>query len=134
MNNPYAKTFLTAVLKMSAMKKTLFVLLCSAFTLISQAADNYTVDARHTFPSFEINHLGFSIQRGRFNQTTGNIVLDPKSPNGGSVKIAIDPTSIDTGLAELESHLRGPDFLDTDHYPKISFNSTQLQFKGDQLI
>ena len=40
------------------------------------AAETYTLDSTHTFPSFEVSHLGYSIQRGRFNKTTGKITLD----------------------------------------------------------
>jgi polyisoprenoid-binding protein YceI len=97
-------------------------------------ADSYTVDPRHTFPSFEISHLGFSIQRGRFNQTEGKITLAPESAAGGSIDIAIDAASISTGLADLEKHLRGEDFLDTNRFPKILFKSKQLILNQGRLI
>ncbi|MGR8981168.1 MAG: YceI family protein [Gammaproteobacteria bacterium] len=97
------------------------------------AADFYTVDSRHTFPSFEISHLGFSIQRGRFNETSGKVMLDPKAGKG-SVDIAINTASISTGLAELEKHLRGEDFLDAAKYPQIKFISDKLSFSGEKLV
>lgn len=96
------------------------------------AADQYTVDPRHTYPSFEINHLGFSIQRGRFNETSGKVTLDPQN-SGGSIDVAISTDSISTGLAELEKHLRGPDFLDAARFPKITFKSDRLIYKNGQL-
>lgn len=80
--------------------------LCSCAVL---AADSYTIDSRHTFPSFEINHLGFSTQRGRFNETSGKVLLDTAAATG-SIDISVNTASISTGLAELEQHLRGPDF------------------------
>ena len=40
------------------------------------APETFVVDSKHTFPVFEVNHLGFSTQRGRFNETTGKILLD----------------------------------------------------------
>jgi polyisoprenoid-binding protein YceI len=104
-----------------------------AWSFSAMAADIYTVDPRHTFPSFEIDHLGFSIQRGRFNVTEGKIMLAPESASG-SIDIAIDAASISTGLAELEKHLRSEDFLDVARFPKILFKSTQLIFNKDQLI
>jgi polyisoprenoid-binding protein YceI len=112
------------------MTRLLFTLLAavvSGFASTAQA-DTYTVDPRHTFPSFEIDHLGFSIQRGRFNQTEGKITLAPASPGGGSIDVAIDAASISTGLPELEKHLRGEDFLDVAHFPKILFKSKRLTF------
>ncbi|MBM3395402.1 MAG: polyisoprenoid-binding protein [Betaproteobacteria bacterium] len=96
------------------------------------AADSYSVDSRHTFPSFEVNHLGFSTQRGRFNVTSGKIVLDRKAKSG-SVEVSIDTASIDTGLDKLEEHLRGADFFNTSVHPKITFKSSALTFNGDAL-
>lgn len=104
--------------------------LCNFSTL---AAESYTVDSRHTFPSFEINHLGFSIQRGRFNESSGKIILDTANSTG-SIDISVNMASISTGLAELEEHLRGEDFFDVAKYPTMTFKSDALKFAGDKLI
>ena len=115
--------------------KTSFWLLVigSSLSFPATAATSYTVDPKHTFPSFEISHLGFSIQRGRFDRTSGKVTLDPDKGTG-SINIAIEAASISTGLAELEKHLRGQDFLDAAHYPQITFVSDKLIFNKDQLI
>jgi len=95
------------------MKMTILALLIgSTLSFSATAATSYTVDPRHTFPSFEINHMGFSIQRGRFNQTSGKVLLDPESATG-SIDIAIETASISTGLAELEEHLQCNDYDQT---------------------
>ena len=70
-------------------KTTLAFIVGTTLSLPVAAADSYTIDPRHTFPSFEINHLGFSIQRGRFNQTSGKIMLAPESASG-TIQVAID--------------------------------------------
>jgi polyisoprenoid-binding protein YceI len=113
---------------MSNRLRILLMISCLWSVSATAMADSYTVDPRHTFPSFEIDHLGFSIQRGRFNQTEGKITLAPDSASGGSIDIAIDAASISTGLADLEKHLRGEDFLDVARFPKILFKSKQLTF------
>lgn len=106
------------------------VCLCS---MPAWAADSYTIDSRHTFPSFEVDHLGFSIQRGRFNESSGKVVLD--SANGrGSIDVVVKMASIDTGLAELEEHLRGKDFFDVAKFPSMTFKSDKLRFAGEKLI
>jgi len=97
------------------------------------AADSYTIDSRHTFPSFEISHIGFSTQRGRFNQTRGKIALDSKARTG-HIEVSIDANSIDTGLEELETRLRQVDFFNTAQYPNITFKSDQVEFAGDQPV
>lgn len=97
------------------------------------AADRYTVDARHTFPSFEINHMGFSVQRGRFNQTSGSIELDTEN-HYGIINVSIDTASIDTGLVELETHLKGKDFFDAEKYPNITFTDGKIKFSEDKPV
>ncbi|MGR8997913.1 MAG: YceI family protein [Gammaproteobacteria bacterium] len=116
------------------MKPTILALIIgSTVSFSATAATSYTVDPRHTFPSFEVNHLGFSIQRGRFDQTGGKVLLDPESATG-NIHIAIETASISTGLAELEKHLRGKDFLDAARYPQITFVSDKLSFNKGQLV
>lgn len=110
-----------------------FLIATTISSFSATAADSYTIDSRHTFPSFEISHLGFSMQRGRFNNTTGKVILDPKAASGGSIEVSIDTASIDTGLAELEEHLRGKDFLDAARFPQTKFVSTKLIFDRENL-
>ena len=116
------------------MIKALFTVIGGSLLSFSvPAADSYTIDSRHTFPSFEIGHLGFSTQRGRFNETSGKVVLDAAASKG-SIDISVNTASISTGLAELEKHLRGKEFFDSAKYPKMTFKSDKLSFKGDQLV
>ena len=92
----------------------------------------FSIDPAHTFPTFEVVHQGFSTQRGRFNQTTGTVVMDQQKKRG-SVDITIDANSIDTGVRPLDDVLRGAGFLNVAQYPTLSFHSTELKFDGDQL-
>ena len=92
----------------------------------------YAIDPGHTFPSFEISHLGWSTHRGRFNKTSGWITLN-RAARSGSIQLTIDADSIDTGDVRLEERLRKPDFLDTTTFPDITFRSNKLRFEGDAL-
>jgi len=108
-------------------------ILAALFTGTAMAApETYQIDPKHTFPSFEIGHLGFSTQRGRFNTTHGKIVLD-LAKKTADVDITVDAHSISTGVAKLEDHLRSPDFFDVAKYPTITFKSTGARFEGDKL-
>ena len=62
--------------------------------------ESYTLDPNHTFPSWEINHFGYSTQRGRFDKTSGRITLDTVAKKG-SADIAIDTPSLDTGKTAM---------------------------------
>lgn len=109
-----------------------------ALTLIAAAAPvlaepvAYRIDPTHTFPSFEVSHLGYSIQRGRFNQTSGKVILD-LAARSGSVYVSIDAASVDTGLEAVMKHLRSSEFFNVDWYPALIYKSSRLVFDGDRL-
>lgn len=98
----------------------------------SAEIETYTVDPDHTFPSYEIGHFGYSLQRGRFDKTSGKITLDSAAKKG-SANITIDTASIDTGHKKLEEHLRGEDFFNVAKHPQMTFKATQLTFDGDKV-
>ena len=60
------------------MKRTLPFALTAFLSALPAVAEleTYTVDPLHTFPSYEVSHCGYSMQRGRFNRTSGKISLD----------------------------------------------------------
>ena len=114
------------------MKRLLFGAALLASLPVAAGLETFSVDPRHTFPTYEIGHLGYSFQRGRFNKTTGKITLDTAAKKG-SADIVIDATSVNTGVEKLEEHIRSDDFLKTATNPTITFKSSQFVFEGDVL-
>lgn len=118
--------------------KKIAVALFGAFAGLSMtagamAADSFTIDSRHTYPVFEVNHLGFSTQRGRFNNVSGKIMLVP-AQNSGSIEVTIDSASVDMGLEAWDKHMRGEDFFNVEKFPNMTFKSTKLLYEGDKLV
>lgn len=97
------------------------------------APETYQIDPTHTFPNFQISHLGFSVQQGRFDKTAGTIVID-RAKGAGSINVTIETASIDTGLPKLEEHLRGADFFNVEKFPTMTFKADKLKFNGEQLV
>jgi polyisoprenoid-binding protein YceI len=102
-----------------------------ALLALPAAADEYTVDPEHTYASFEIDHLGFSTQRGRFNRSSGSIVFDPLAQQG-SLDIRIDAASLDTGLDLRDDILRGENWFKVSDFPDILYRSQNMIFAGDK--
>ena len=65
------------------MKKINTAIIASLTAITPAWAEFYTIDPNHTLPVFEVNHLGFSTQRGRFDQTSGKIQLDRQESRDG---------------------------------------------------
>jgi len=90
----------------------------------------YTIDRDHTFPHFAIDHMGFSTLYGRFDSTSGKIIMDLEN-NNGYVDIKIAAVSITTGHNKRDNHLRSPDFLNVMEYPDITYQSSNVKFLGE---
>jgi len=112
------------------MKYALPVAMLALMTGSAVAAPvTYTVDPNHTYPSFEADHFGgLSNWRGKFDKSSGTIVLD-KDKASGTVDITIDATSIDFGHAKLNDHVKSAEMLDVAKYPTATYKGTLAKFK-----
>ena len=115
------------------MNKLFCILFAAMLATPAYAADSYTIDPNHTWPIFEVNHLGYSTQRGRFNKTSGKITLDVAAKKG-SVDLTIESASLDMGFAKWNEHMKGEEFFDVTEYPTIRFTSDKLLFDGDNVV
>ena len=92
-------------------------------------ADTFAIDPNHSEVSFQIRHLVSQV-RGRFNEFSGAVQLDPKNLPASSVEFHIKTASIDTNVADRDKHLRSADFFDAEKYPEITFKSESIQPAG----
>ena len=117
------------------MKKTLLAAAFAAFFAgqAMAAPQTYVVDSTHSFPRFSYDHMGLSKQILSFKKTTGTVVLD-KDAKEAKVDVTIDMTSVNTGFDVFDGHIQGEDFLDTAKFPKATFKSTKVVFKGDKPV
>ena len=115
------------------MNRYLALLLPALLASPVQAADTYTIDPTHTWPVFEVSHMGYSTQRGRFNKTSGKIMLDVAAKKG-SVDITIDTASIDMGFEKWNEYMRDINFFHVAQFPTMRFVSEKLVFEGDKPV
>jgi len=107
----------------------LFAALMLAGATAHAAEETYTIDPRHTFPSFEAAHMGISIWRGKFKKTSGSVTLD-REARTGSLDIVIDAGSIDFGLDKMNEHAIAEDFFDVEKYPRALYKG-DIRFTAD---
>ena len=94
------------------------------------APETYQIDPAHTYPSFETDHFaGMSVWRGKFDKTSGTIVLD-KEKGTGTVEVTVDAASIDFGHAKLNEHTKSAEMLDVEKYPTATYKGTLTGFKN----
>lgn len=87
----------------------------------------YEIDPAHTYPSFEADHMGLSFWRGKFNTTSGEVVLDREAQTG-TVNVTIDVNSVDFGHDEMNKKARSEELFNTARFPHASFAGTLGDF------
>ncbi len=110
-----------------------FLLALLASLALPAAAANYVVDPSHTYATFEIDHMGFSTQRGQFERTSGQISFD-QAARTGEIEIRIDAASLVTGFKLRDDVLRGSEWFNVENFPDIVFRSQRLVFNEERLI
>ena len=90
----------------------------------------YTFDKAHSFIGFKVRHMGLIEVPGFFRDFTGSVKFDAKDVTKSSVEFTAKVTSIDTGVAGRDNHLRTADFFEVAKYPDFTFKSTKVAKKG----
>jgi polyisoprenoid-binding protein YceI len=100
----------------------------SATTLTQIPSAVYNVDPSHSNVGFEVKHMGIATVRGRFGAFEGKIDATGDAP---VLEGTVDVATVDTGDANRDGHLKGPEFFDADQQPKITFHSTATEVGAD---
>jgi polyisoprenoid-binding protein YceI len=110
------------------MRRCLFLLLALALVTQSQSRETSKIDRAHSTIAFKVRHL-LGTARGNFSKFSGAIVVDRDHPEKSSVTVRIDASSIDTGIAKRDEHLR-EGLFNVAQYPEITFKSRRVTRTG----
>jgi polyisoprenoid-binding protein YceI len=111
--------------------KKILVALVSLLPAVSFAAtSSWNLDASHSQVGFAVKHLVISNVRGEFGAYLGKLVLDESDVTRSTLEATIDAGTIDTKVADRDTHLKSADFLDVAKYPSITFKSTKVAKAG----
>jgi polyisoprenoid-binding protein YceI len=93
-------------------------------------AEKFSLDNQHSYVLWEIEHLGFSKQVGKW-YVDGFVILDKEHPDQSKVEATVNIANIVTGLPELDKHLKGKEFFDVVQFPKATFISNKVDVIDD---
>jgi polyisoprenoid-binding protein YceI len=117
------------------MRLLMLALLLTAGTATATPV-HYTLDPDHTYPSFESDHMGLSIWRGKFDHSTGTAALDTPGKTG-TIDVTVDIASIDFGNAALKKVMLGAtapmcqtecSMFDATRYPTAHYRGELTDF------
>lgn len=89
----------------------------------------WTIDPTHTEVGFTVRHL-MSKVRGKFETVEGTLVT-AEDVADSKVSVSVDLSSINTGTADRDNHLRSGDFFDVETHPQMTFETTGVTQKSD---
>lgn len=95
-----------------------------------QTTGAYSFDKAHSSIGFRVKHMGLVDVPGYFRDFTGTVNYDGKDATKSTVEFSAKTTSVDTGVAPRDKHLRTADFFDVEKYPEMTFKSTKVEKKG----
>jgi polyisoprenoid-binding protein YceI len=88
----------------------------------------WEIDPSHQSFEFVARHLMAKV-RGKFSGVSGAATV-AEVPGDSTLELELDTTTVDTGDATRDGHLRSNDFFGVEDHPTISFRSTGIRL-GD---
>ena len=98
-------------------------------TATAVTTGTWALDASHTEIGFTVRHL-MSKVRGKFETFEGTITSHDDITLS-TVNVTVDLSSVNTGSADRDAHLRSGDFFSAEEHPTMTFVSTGVSVKDD---
>lgn len=105
----------------------------STDTLTTDGVTRWRLDPARSTAAFRVPNLwGLVRVKGRFERLSGWLELREQGER--RLELTIDATSITTGNAKRDEHLRSRDFFDAERHPTVRFFSTSVGDPADGRI
>lgn len=105
------------------MRKILFSAVVAAALLTTANAKIYEVDASSKV-GFEIKHLKLTKVEGNFEKFNGSI--DYENGKISALDGAVEISSVNTGIAKRDEHLKANDIFDQAKFPQMTFKMSSF--------
>jgi polyisoprenoid-binding protein YceI len=100
----------------------------------AELTGTWDIDADHSTVGFAAKHAVVATTRGHFTAYSGGATIDAEVPENSTLWVDIDAASVTTRNDQRDGHLKSPDFFDVENHPKITFRSTSVAVKGEEVV
>jgi polyisoprenoid-binding protein YceI len=91
----------------------------------------WAIDPKLSSARFSVPYMFFARLRGTFGSVEGDLTIDENDPSRSCAHASIDVTTIHTGIALRDAHLRSAQFFHASQFPKMTFRSTHIEQTAD---
>lgn len=88
--------------------------------------NKWTIDQPHSEIGFKVKHLMISNIKGSFKVFDACIYTTEKDFTTAEIDVWIESSSIETGDAKRDEHLKSVDFLNVEKHKQIRFTSSTM--------
>jgi polyisoprenoid-binding protein YceI len=89
--------------------------------------ERWEIDSSHSSVHFSVRHLVIAKVRGVFARWSGTVQAPDGDFSKATVNVTIDASSIDTGVAQRDAHLKSADFFDVLVHPELRFVGKRVE-------
>lgn len=91
----------------------------------------WKLDPAHSSAEFKVKHMMISNVKGTFSGLSGTLTEHTVDSTLSSVEASVDISTVNTGDAQRDGHLKSADFFDVEKYPAMTFKSTKVERKAE---
>jgi polyisoprenoid-binding protein YceI len=100
----------------------------------TMTTETWAIDSSHSGIHFSVRHLVIAKVRGQFARWSGSITVPEGDLQRATVTVTIDTSSIDTGVADRDAHLKSADFFEVATHPEAIFTGERVEVRGDNVV
>ncbi|WP_424494665.1 YceI family protein [Salinimicrobium sp. GXAS 041] len=95
------------------------------------ATTKWVLDPTHSELGFKIRHLMISNVTGKFKTFDAQAETEGDDFSNANLSAEVEVASIDTNNIDRDAHLKNADFFEVESYPKMHFQSTEVEKVDD---
>ena len=102
-----------------------------ATTTTAPVTVTWKLDPAHSSAEFKVKHMMISNVKGTFSGLSGTLTEDTADPARSRIEASVDISTINTGDAQRDAHLKSAEFFHHEQHPTMTFQSTKVEKKGE---
>jgi polyisoprenoid-binding protein YceI len=109
------------------MKKIVLHILCICFSIASFAQTKHKVTKSDV--NYQVKNMGF-MSTGLIHGFEATILFDKDHLATSSIEASVNANTVDSDNDMRDEHIKKPEYLDAEHYPKIVMKSVSFKAKN----